>query len=230
MSTSFSPYVMSVKTSTPIRSIADGSKVGGATTRTCAPIVPKRWMLERATRLCRMSPQIATVSPSSLPLRRRIDRASSSAWVGCSCVPSPALMTEQLTLSASSLVAPDWAWRMTRKSGFIAFRVIAVSSSVSPFFTELEPTDMLSTSAPSRLPASSNEVLVRVESSKNRFMTVRPLSSRLRLSGRRFCSTYRSERSSTAVISAALHPFDPQYMPTSPDDAVGQGGFPGYVR
>ena len=37
----------------------------------------------------------------------------------------------------------------------MAFSVIAVSISVSPFFTEELPTDMLMTSAPSRLPASS---------------------------------------------------------------------------
>ena len=39
-------------------------------------------MLERATRECRMSPQIATVRPAIRPLLRRIVSASSSAWVG----------------------------------------------------------------------------------------------------------------------------------------------------
>ena len=48
---------------------------------------------------------------------------------------------------------------------------------------------MLMTSAPSRLPASSNEVRVRVEASKNRLMMVRPRSSDCFLSARRFCST-----------------------------------------
>jgi hypothetical protein len=38
----------------------------------------------------------------------------------------------------------------------MAFRVIAVSSSVSPFLIDEVPTDMLMTSAPSRLAASSN--------------------------------------------------------------------------
>ena len=42
------------------------------------------------------------------------------------------------------------------------------------FFTELVPTDILSTSAPSRLPASSKLVRVRVEFSKKRLMIVRP--------------------------------------------------------
>ena len=49
--------------------------------------------MERATRLCAMSPQMATVSPASLPLARRMVNASSSACVGCSCVPSPAFTT-----------------------------------------------------------------------------------------------------------------------------------------
>ena len=38
-----------------------GSRVDGATTRTCAPSLFRRWMLERATRECRTSPQIATI-------------------------------------------------------------------------------------------------------------------------------------------------------------------------
>ncbi len=58
----------------------------------------------------------------------------------------------------------------------MAFRVAAVSSSVSPLFTLDVETDMLITSAPSRLPASSKLVRVRVESSKNRLISVRPRS------------------------------------------------------
>ena len=59
---------MSWNTSTPSRSASAGISVGGPTTRTRLPIVVSRWMLERATRECRMSPQIATVSPSQPPL------------------------------------------------------------------------------------------------------------------------------------------------------------------
>ena len=59
-------------------------------------------------------------------------------------------------------------------SGCIAFRVIAVSISVSPFFTDELPTAMFITSAPSRLPASSKEDWVRVEASKNRLMMRAP--------------------------------------------------------
>ena len=56
----------------------------------------------------------------------------------------------------------------------MALSVVAVSSNVSPLFTELAETDMLITSAPSRFPASSKLVRVRVLSSKNRLITVRP--------------------------------------------------------
>ena len=58
----------------------------------------------------------------------------------------------------------------------MALSVIAVSISVSPFLIEDEDTDMFMTSAPSRLPASSNEDWVRVEASKNRLICVRPRS------------------------------------------------------
>ena len=73
---------------------------------------------------------------SAVPLRRRMVSASSSAWVGCSCRPSPAFSTAQLTLEASRLTAPDDGCRTTSRSGCMAFSVIAVSISVSPFFTE----------------------------------------------------------------------------------------------
>ncbi len=63
----------------------------------------------------------------------------------------------------------------------MALSVIAVSISVSPLRMEDEPTDMFITSAPSRLPASSNEDCVRVEASKNRLICVRPRSVRLLL-------------------------------------------------
>ena len=56
----------------------------------------------------------------------------------------------------------------------MALSVIAVSISVSPFFTEDEPTDMFITSAPRRLPASSKEDCVRVDASKNRLIWVLP--------------------------------------------------------
>ena len=87
--------------------------------------------------------------------------------VGCSWLPSPALSTEQVTFSLNSCTAPESACRTVSTSGCIAFSVIAVSISVSPFLIALELTDMLITSAPGRLPANSKDVRVRVEFSKN---------------------------------------------------------------
>src|SRR5262249_37646982 len=78
-------------------STATGSRVGGAISVTSAPRVWSSSTLERATRLCRTSPTIVTRSPAGPPPRaanrRRIVNASSSAWVGCSWAPSPALIT-----------------------------------------------------------------------------------------------------------------------------------------
>ena len=48
---------------------------------------------ERATRECRTSPTIATWRPSSRPSSSRSVYRSSSACVGCWCLPSPALTT-----------------------------------------------------------------------------------------------------------------------------------------
>ena len=96
-------------------------------------------------------------------------------------------MTVQLTFCDSRFTAPDSLWRTTIASGRMAFSVIAVSSRVSPFFTEEVATSMLMTSAPSRLAATSKLVRVRVEFSKNRLMTVRPVSRSRRLSIDWFC-------------------------------------------
>jgi hypothetical protein len=177
MSAPCSPSRMSRATSTPIRSMPCGNSVDGATTRTRAPMVLSSRMLERATRECSTSPQIAITSPSIRPLLRRIVSASSSAWVGCSWAPSPALITEPSTLRASSSTAPEAWWRTTRISGCIAFSVTAVSIRVSPLRMDEEDTDMFMTSAPSRFPAISNEDWVRVEASKNRLTWVRPRST-----------------------------------------------------
>ena len=71
----------------------------------------------------------------------------------------------------------------------MAFSVIAVSISVSPFFTEEAATDMFMTLAPSRLPASSKLAWVRVEASKNMLIWVSPFSASARLSAWRFSAT-----------------------------------------
>jgi hypothetical protein len=186
-----------------------GNNVEGATTRTRAPSAFRRMMLERATRECRMSPQIATVSRAMRPLARRMVSASSSAWVGCSCAPSPALTTEQATFCAKSAAAPAAPWRMIRMSGRMALSVIAVSISVSPFLTDELATAMFMTSAPSRLPASSNEDWVRVEASKNRLIWVRPRRLEVFFSAWREIATARSARSSNSSISCGDSPLMP---------------------
>src|SRR4051812_23800143 len=94
-------------------------------------------------------------------------------------------------------------------SGCMALSVTAVSISVSPLRIEDEDTDMFMTSAPSRLPASSNEDWVRVEASKNRLTWVRPRRLVRFLSTWRLSSTYSSERSSRPVMSAAESPSIP---------------------
>ncbi len=104
--------------------------------------------------------------------------ASSSACVGCWCIPSPALTTAESTQPACASVcgAPDAWWRITTASAPMACRVRAVSLRDSPLET-LDPlAEKLMTSAESRLAAVSNEIRVRVESSKNRLTTVRPRS------------------------------------------------------
>ena len=83
----------------------------------------------------------------------------------------------------------------------MALSVIAVSISVSPFLTLDAPTAMFITSAPSRLPASSNEDWVRVEASKKRLIWVRPRRDERFFSTWREIATASSERSSKVSIS-----------------------------
>src|SRR5437868_999035 len=94
-------------------------------------------------------------------------------------------------------------------SGCMALSVMAVSIRVSPFFRDELPTGMFITSAPSRLPASSNEDWVRVDASKNRLIRVRPRNEVRFFSIWRFSSTYSSARSSSPLISSAESPSMP---------------------
>ena len=120
--------------------------------------------------------------------------ASSSAWVGCSWVPSPALSTLPRTQCASRCGAPEARCRITTASAPIASRVSAVSLRLSPLET-LEPrAEKLMTSADRRLAAASKEMRVRVESSKKRFTTVRPRS----------VGSFLTDRSETAASSSAV--------------------------
>jgi hypothetical protein len=93
---------------------------------------------------------------------------------------------------------------MTMKSGDIASRLRAVSSSVSPFVTLEDEELMLMVSAERRLAAISKEVRVRVEGSKKRLMTVRPRSAGTFLISRCEISRKLSAVSSACVISSAV--------------------------
>ena len=82
----------------------------------------------------------------------------------------------------------------------MASSVSAVSLRLSPLAT-LEPlAEKLITSADSRLAAASNEILVRVESSKKRLTTVRPRSVGSFLIGR---SAIRASSSAVSRMSRA---------------------------
>ena len=86
----------------------------------------------------------------------------------------------------------------------MAFSVTAVSISVSPLAMDDERGLMLTTSAPNRLPASSKELWVRVEFSKNRFISVLPFSRSSFFEVCRFRLTNPSARSSRLATSTSL--------------------------
>src|SRR5699024_9043571 len=90
--------------------------------------------------------------------------------------PSPALITadEDHLKFASCSAAPEAQCRITMASPPMASSVWTVSLRDSPFDTEDVLTAKFKTSADSRLAAASNEVRVRVESSKKRLTTVCP--------------------------------------------------------
>ncbi len=131
-------------------------------------------MFERATREWLTSPTMATCRASSGPRAARIVYRSSRHWVGCWWQPSPAFTTWASVAWVTRAAAPTAAWRITITSGSYAESVWTVSRSDSPLST-LEPAAFrLTTSAESRLAASSNDELVRVDASKKTVMMVRP--------------------------------------------------------
>src|SRR5438552_9679448 len=99
---------------------------------------------------------------------------SSKPWVGCSCAPSPALITLDFNRCARNCGAPAELWRNTRISACNASRFRAVSLSVSPFVRLEVVAEMLITSALNRNAASSNDVRVRVLGSTKKFTSVFP--------------------------------------------------------
>ena len=150
---------------TPSSSMPRGSSDRGPHTATSAPSLSRPQMLLRATRLCIMSPQMHTLQPASVPRLSRIDSRSSSPWVGCSCQPSPALMTFEGIRSARNLGAPEAGCRTTTMSIRIASRLRAVSTRLSPFSIEDPDAAMFTVSADRRFSANSKEMRVRVDDS-----------------------------------------------------------------
>src|SRR5688572_4078926 len=151
-----------------------------------------------------MSPQMAILSPLMRPNRSRSVSMSSSPWVGCSCLPSPALMTLDRMRWPRNCAAPDAPWRITTMSIRMASRFFAVSTRVSPLLTEDPTVATLTVSAESRFSANSKEMRVRVEASKNRLTMVLPRSAGTFLIARSLTSLKGSAVSRMSWICSAL--------------------------
>src|SRR3989304_106913 len=149
----------------PNFSMPGGSIVGGPATVTSAPIFVKPYMFDLATREWVMSPIIEILMPSIPPSLSLTVSMSSSAWLGCSCAPSPAFTTGHARYLESMAGVPEQECLTTMQSGLMASRFLAVSLSVSPFTTELVETEMFMQSALMRLAVISKEVRVLVEAS-----------------------------------------------------------------
>ena len=151
-----------------------------------------------------MSPRIVTFSPAIFPLCSRMVNTSSNACVGCSCAPSPALMTWASSTRARKCGAPLALWRMTMKSALSASRLRAVSLSVSPFLNDDASVEKLMTSADNRCSASSKLMRVRVDGSTNRLITVLPRSAGTFLMARSPTALNARAVSSTVTISSGV--------------------------
>ena len=147
---------------------------------------------------------MATLSPSIRLNRSRRVSMSSNPWVGCSCLPSPALMTFDRIRWPRNWAAPEAPWRITTMSMRIASRLRAVSTRVSPLLTELPALATLTVSALSRFSANSNEIRVRVEASKKRLTMVLPRSAGTFLMARSLTSLKGSAVSRMSRICSRL--------------------------
>ena len=137
--------------------------------RTDQPDASRRARAARAgssapTRLCSRSPTIATVRPARRPRRSRIVSRSSSACVGCSWQPSPALMIGHVDVAreqvrrARGVVADDD--RIGPHGLEVARRVERASRPWSR--SMVDAAMLIVVGAESRLAAISNDVRVRV--------------------------------------------------------------------
>ena len=139
------------------------------------PKVCSALISERATRECLISPTIATDNSSNgRGASRWIVSISSIPCVGCACQPSPPLIMaiSGVTSVAMKWAAPDAECRTTKISAVMACRFHSVSRKLSPFLVLERSISILSTLAPRRFSATSKVVRVRVDGSKNKFITV----------------------------------------------------------
>ncbi len=193
---------MSWNTSAPQRSTPAGMRVAAPPAAPGPPAsgAGRRWSAPRgcAARRRRSPPS----APAILPNARRSDRASSSAWVGM-LVPAVAGVDH----AAAHLLRQERGGRRSRSgarpAGPASWRSASppCRSGFRPLVMDEVRGLMLTTSAPSRLPASSKELWVRVEDSKNRFTRVRPRSRPSFFCFCRFRATKPSARSSRARAS-----------------------------
>src|SRR5574343_834810 len=195
------PSAMSLQTRTPMSFRSPGTRVLGPTARMSGtPRVVRAWMSERATRLCTMSPTMATRSCVNSFLWCRMVYMSSRPCVGWAWRPSPALTTctssrpMRRRCSVIRKGAPLEAWRTTNRLACMATRLSMVSSRVSPLAVDDLLMSRLMTSALKRLAAISKVVRVRVEFSKNRLKTLLPRSS----------GTFLTSRAETSMKDSAV--------------------------
>ena len=123
--------------------------------------------------------------------------------MGCSCAPSPALITLDCNRSARNCGAPAELWRKTRMSACKASRFFAVSFNVSPLVRLDVATEILITSALKRNAANSNDVRVRVLGSTKKLTNVFPRKAGTFLISRVPTCLNASAVSSTKLISSA---------------------------
>ncbi len=151
-----------------------GQQSGRTAHPTSAPIFlgPRCWSGPPAQ--CMISPINPTLSPSSRPKWSRMVSMSSSPWVGCSCQPSPALITlesDALGEEARGAGGP------VADHHHIDFHRLQVARGIDQrlAFDKAALGDvMLIVSALRRFSANSKEVRVRVLGSKKRLTMVLP--------------------------------------------------------
>ena len=167
------------RTSAPSTSGRAGSSVGGAMTIGVAPTLRSAGTSEPATRRVRRCRRRCRPSaPRGARGAARIVYRSSSACVGCWCIPSPPLTTRASITSVSICGAPAYLCRTTTRSHAIADSVAAVSRSDLALHRGrgADAGEVDARRRDRRFAAISKLVRVRVDGSRKRLTTVRPRS------------------------------------------------------